>query len=775
MNSVVALGQSTSYIESHSAGSTILSELNSIAPSDINEYITTNKLALSTHAIQFLSKYTDEITALCNAMNSNLDMDYIVASMMKANYCTKVLQSNGELRTSESPIQLYMRVACTLCGFNYSRFNQVLQDLSNRKYNHGSATLFNASMRRPQMSSCFLTEIDDNYPSIMNAISESGFISKESGGIGLSLSKLRHSVIRNTGYSKGILPIMKLLDRLIEYSDQGGRRKGAMTVYLRTHHIDIYDFLEAVNRHANPSHRIYRLTFAVWLSDLFMDRVRSNSTWTLFCPHVASKLNDLYGPKFTKQYLAYEEQRSTDPFLQRWSRVVDARELFVKMVKMSSESARLYLMNGDAANMLSNQAHLAPIHNSNLCTEITQVSSSKHISSCNIATINLASCVEADYTSYPSEVASIQAYNFNELARLSREVTNNLDNVLDYTWYFDDIPELSAKVKDANLNLRNIGVGVCGFWDALCKMNIGFTTDIEGTTLNPLVSKFNRCVFACIYFNVVAQSVWLAQKKGQYTIPEDLTDTVSPLEQGLFKFDLYAKYRVERNNAWSSYLDTPVEPSEWMQLQIDLPNGDTIQPTWSDLRRVIKLYGTRHSEFTTIMPTSNTATLCRVCENVQPPDELMFTKKLANGQYMCHNELLYPELEARFGSSIAEAVLQYVSETASIKGVERIVPSSVKQDVQDLAVKYLRCYEIRPSHLIYLAAERMRYISQSHSLNIFLDPNTFERVHQCITYGYNLGLTTLLYYIYNHPARQNQDFTSNSCSKKDNCSSCSSN
>jgi ribonucleotide reductase alpha subunit len=256
-------------------------------------------------------------------------------------------------------------------------------------------------MKKPQMSSCFLYTVEDDLKSILGGIVEGGLISKLSGGLGLDVSRIRHSEIGTIGASSGIVPMLRLYNEMIRYCDQGGKRKGAITIYLRPHHIDIYEFIDVVKKTGDQYSRAHDINTAIWFPWLFWKRVRTDGKWTLFCPAKTPLLNDTWGTEFEKHYEEYErlaeekenQYLSLKKQLEKLNqaetkdenyvhikeayfqskrdrithRVVQARDVLDEIIKTQRKAGMPYVMHGDACNMKSNQKNLGMIRSSNLC------------------------------------------------------------------------------------------------------------------------------------------------------------------------------------------------------------------------------------------------------------------------------------------------------------------------------------------------------------------------------------------------------------------------
>ena len=264
----------------------------------------------------------------------------------------------------ERPQHMWMRVSLCIHGSNMEKVKTTYDYMSQKYFIHATPTLFNAGTPRPQLSSCYLIGMeDDSIDGIFNTVKECAQISKWSGGIGLHVHNIRScgSHIRGTnGTSNGLIPMLGVFNKTARYVDQGGKRNGSFAIYLEAHHPDIEEFLELKKNHGDEESKCRDLFYALWLSDLFMERVFYNKEWSLFCPDKCPGLSDCYGEEYKKLYLKYEQEK-------RFNKQISARELWVKILDAQMETGTPYLLYKDAANKKSNQKNLGTIKSSNLC------------------------------------------------------------------------------------------------------------------------------------------------------------------------------------------------------------------------------------------------------------------------------------------------------------------------------------------------------------------------------------------------------------------------
>ncbi|MBP7184402.1 MAG: ribonucleoside-diphosphate reductase subunit alpha, partial [Saprospiraceae bacterium] len=415
----------------------------------------------------------------------------------------------------ERPQQLLMRVAVGIHGEDVVRAIETYNLMSEKWFIHATPTLFNAGTPKPQLSSCFLLSMtDDSISGIFETLTRCAKISQSAGGIGLSIHNIRAkgSYIKGTGgTSNGIVPMLKVYNDTARYVDQGGgKRKGAFAVYLEPWHSDIFDFLELKKNHGKEEMRARDLFYAMWIPDLFMQRVKEDSTWSLFCPNEAPGLCDCYGGEFEALYHQYENEGKA-------KKVVKAQELWFAILESQIETGTPYILYKDAANKKSNQKNLGTIKSSNLCTEIMEYTSPDEVAVCNLASISL-----------PKFITNEKKFDFQKLYEISKVVTRNLNKIIEINYY--PIEE----AKRSNFRHRPIGIGVQGLADAFIQMRFPFDS--------PEAKKLNQEIFETIYFASLTESCELAQMYGPYETFEG-----SPMSKGEFQFDMWG---VQPSKKW---------------------------------------------------------------------------------------------------------------------------------------------------------------------------------------------------------------------------------
>jgi ribonucleoside-diphosphate reductase alpha chain len=472
--------------------------------------------------------YSDEVYEIVKENADRIDsaiiyerdyhFDYFGFKTLERSY---LLRTDGKI--AERPQHMFMRVAIGIHKTDIDAAIETYNLMSEKWFVHATPTLFNAGTPKAQMSSCFLLSMkEDSIDGIFETLKRCAVISQSAGGIGLNIHNIRAtgSYIKGTnGVSNGIIPMLRVFNDTARYVDQGGgKRKGAFAIYLETWHADILDFLDLRKNHGKEEMRARDLFPALWVSDLFMKRVEENGQWSLFCPHEAKGLEELYGMAFEEQYIRYEQEGKA-------RKTIPARELWNAILEAQIETGTPYILYKDAANEKSNQKNLGTIKCSNLCTEIIEYTAPDEVAVCNLASISLPRFVDG------------KKFDFQKLYEISKIVTRNLNKVIDGNYY--PLPE----AENSNKRHRPVGIGVQGLADAFMLLRLPFESE-EAAILN-------RDIFETIYFGAMTASMELAKEHGAYE-----TFKGSPLSSGQFQFDL-----------WNV---TPTDRWDWESLRKDV-------------------------------------------------------------------------------------------------------------------------------------------------------------------------------------------------------------
>ena len=481
--------------------------------------------------------------------------DFFGFKTLERSYLMKI-----EGKVVERPQHLLMRVAVGIHGEDVQAAIETYDLLSEKWFTHATPTLFNAGTPKPQLSSCFLlTMKDDSIDGIYDTLKNCAKISQSAGGIGLSVHNVRAkgSYIKGTGgTSNGIVPMLRNFDMTARYVDQGGgKRKGSFAIYLEPWHADVFEFLDLKKNHGKEEMRARDLFYAMWIPDLFMKRVESNDTWSLFCPNEAPGLADCYGEEFERLYEKYEKEG-------KFRKQIKAQDLWFEILESQIETGTPYILYKDAANKKSNQKNLGTIKSSNLCTEIIEYTSDDEIAVCNLASIAL-----------PKFIIDGK-FDHQKLYEITKVATRNLNKVIDVNYY--PVPE----AKKSNMRHRPIGLGVQGLADAFILLRMPFDSD-EARGLN-------KDIFETIYFGAMEASMELAKVSGSYE-----TFKGSPVSKGIFQFDMWGvtpssgrwnweqlKRDVKQFGVRNSLLVAPMPTASTSQI---LGNNECFEPYTSNI------------------------------------------------------------------------------------------------------------------------------------------------------------------------------------------------
>jgi len=465
-----------------------------------------------------------------------------------------LLKINGKV--AERPQHMLMRVSIGIHKANIDAAIETYNLMSERWFTHASPTLFNSGTPKPQLSSCFLlTMKDDSIEGIYDTLKQTALISKSAGGVGVNVHCIRAtgSYISGTnGYSNGLVPMLKVYNETASYVDQGGnKRPGAFAIYLEPWHADIFEFLDLKKNTGEANLRARELFYALWISDLFMQRVKEDGMWSLMCPNLSPGLHEVWGDEFNKLYEDYEKNG-------RFLKQVKARLLWKAVIDSQIETGMPYMLYKDHCNRKSNQQNLGTIKCSNLCTEIIEYSSPDEIAVCNLASIALNRFVDKKN----------KTFDFEKLKEISKVICKNLNKIIDVNYY--PLPETER----SNKRHRPIGIGVQGLADAFILMRYPFESDEA--------SKLNIQIFETIYYGALEASCELAEKEGPYETYEG-----SPVSKGILQYDMWnvtptdlwnwqeLKDKIKKFGVRNSLLIAPMPTASTSQI---LGNNECFEP-----------------------------------------------------------------------------------------------------------------------------------------------------------------------------------------------------
>jgi ribonucleoside-diphosphate reductase alpha chain len=496
--------------------------------------------------------------------------------------------------------------------------------------------------------------------------------------------------------------MLRVYNNTARYIDQGGRRNGSFAIYLEPWHPDIEDFLEMKKNHGDEEMKGRDLFYALWVPDLFMERVRGSSgttagtgtaeMWSYFCPDECPGLADVYGDDFKALYEKYEREG-------RARKQVKARDLWLKILDSQMETGTPYILFKDAANKKSNQKNIGTIKSSNLCTEIMEYSDENETAVCNLASIALNKFIDEE----------TKVMNMTELERITALAVDNLNQIIDINYY------PTEKTRRSNLRHRPIGLGVQGLADVFMMMNIPFHSE-EARVLN-------REIFETIYYAALKASMTLASQDGPYeTFPG------SPASQGILQFDMWG-------------IDpASFGPSVYRKREYD----------WADLKAKIQKHGLRNSLLLAPMPTASTSQILGNNECFEPITSNIYTRRTLAGEFIMVNRYLIQDL-IRIGIWNERVKTNIIANQGSVQYIDGL-PEALK-------LKYKTVWEMPMRHIIDMAADRGAFICQSQSMNLWVEEPNYNILTSMLFYAWNKGLKTGVYYLRRKAKHQAQQFT----------------
>jgi len=657
----------------------------------------------------------------------------------------------------ERPQHMLMRVALTIHGSNMEKVKETYDYMSQKYFIHATPTLFNAGSPRPQLSSCYLLSMEsDSIEGIFNTLKECAQISKWSGGIGLHVHNIRSSgaYIKGTnGTSNGLIPMLGVFNKTARYVDQGGKRNGSFAIYIEPHHPDIEDFLDLKKNHGDEESKCRDLFYALWISDLFMERVMGNKVWSLFCPDKCPGLSDCHSEAFRELYLKYEDEG-------KFNKQINARDLWIKILDSQMETGTPYLLYKDAANAKSNQKNLGTIKSSNLCTEIIEYSDPQETAVCNLASLGLPMYINED-----------KSFNYEKLYNVVQVVVANLNNVIDINYY------PTPKTKRSNFKHRPVGIGIQGLADVFFKLDLAFTSDDA--------KEINIKIFETIYYAALEKSMLLSKQrleamrflKVQYYLNnwtfvsdedecreyniynvsdasihvaiendkliEKALASVKPIKAEIDNLDS------EFLGAYSSFKGSP---ASYGQLQFDLWN---VTPSsgrydWAALKENIMTYGIRNSLLVAPMPTASTSQILGNNECFEPITSNIYSRKTLAGDFMLVNKYLVEDL-LKLGLWNEDLKNSIIANKGSVSHIQDLVPH--------LKEKYKTVWELPMKEIINMSRDRGAYICQSQSLNLWIEDPDSKILTSMHFYAWKAGLKTGIYYLRRKAKHQAQQFT----------------
>lgn len=617
-----------------------------------------------------------------------LERDYLFKYLGLKTLYTRYLKVFDK-KIFEMPQVFWMRVAMGLAINEESKNERAVEFynlLSQMHFVSSTPTLLHSGLKRPQLSSCFLSYIGDDLTHIFKCIGDNAQMSKWSGGVANDWSALRGSgawikTINTT--SQGTIPFLKIANDTTAAINRSGSRRGAVVAYMECWHYDYEDFLDLRRNTGDDRRRTHDMNTASWIPDLFMKRMLAGEEWTLFSPHETPELHELYGKAFEKKYLEYEERARAGELTM--VKTIQAKNLWRKMLTRLFETGHPWNTFKDACNVRSPQDHVGVVHSSNLCTEITLNTSPEETAVCNLGSINLSKCIKN------------KQINEEHIANVIETGMRMLDNVIDINFY--PTPEGGT----ANSLHRPVGLGMMGLQDALFKMDVAFDSE-EALELSDKLTE------TVSYYAILASSK-MAKESGTYSSYKG-----SKWDRGIFPIDTVKMLAEERG--------------------VDIPMTGKVTKDWTFVREHVAKYGMRNSNTMAIAPTATISNISGCYPCIEPIYKNMYAKTNLSGDYAIINDYLVEDLkkEGLWTKEMRDQIKFFDGSIQNIPGLS-----------SHLKHKYKTAFELDPEWLVEITAARGKWIDQSQSHNVFMQGVSGKKLHDLYIKGWKLGLKTFYY------------------------------
>lgn len=613
-------------------------------------------------------------------------LTYLAMQTLNDRYVTRI---PGTKELLETPQMFWMRIAMGLALEEEAKEAKAVEFyriISTLHFVPSSPTLFNAGMVHSQLSSCYLTTIEDELEHIFKSYGDNAQLSKWSGGLGNDWSKIRGTgaLLKKGGIeSQGVIPFLKIANDVTVAISRSGRKRGATCAYLESWHWDIEDFLELRKNTGDDRRRTHDMNTANWVPDLLVQRVKEDGMWSLFSPDETPDLHEIYGAAFKRAYEQYEQKGLAGEL--KLFRQIKARDLWKKMLTMLFETGHPWITFKDPSNIRSPQDHVGVVHSSNLCTEITLNTSKDETAVCNLGSVNLARHIRQGQL----DMKKLQ-YTVTVAMRM-------LDNVIDLNFY--PTPE----ARNSNLKHRPVGLGIMGFHDALYQMGINFDSEA--------MVEFADYSMEAVSYHAIYGSSMLAKERGAYASYRG-----SKWDRGIFPVDTIALLEQERGE--------------------QIPVSRTGKMDWAPVRAAVKEYGMRNSNTMAIAPTATISNISGAIPSIEPIYKNIYVKANISGDFVVINQYLVEDLK-QLGLWNEEMISQLKFNDGRLVNIPNIP--------QNLKDKYKEVFEIDPKWLIRAAAYRGKWIDQSQSLNVFYAGKSGKEINDIYVYAWNMGVKTTYY------------------------------
>jgi ribonucleoside-diphosphate reductase alpha chain len=602
---------------------------------------------------------------------------------------------NGE--PLEVPQYFWMRIAMGLALNEADPTTVALgfyDKMSKLEYIAAGSTLVNAGTAYPQLSNCFVMEMQDDIENIAKSVRDVMWLTKGTGGIGLSVTKLRAqgSPIRsNNTTSTGPIPFMHTIDSVLRAVSRGGKKFGALCFYMENWHLDFPEFLDLRQNSGDPYRRTRTANTAVWISDEFMKRVQNDDDWYLFDPLEVTDLNELYGKAFSERYAFYVAEAEAGRL--NMFKKMGAREQFTSILISLQTTSHPWLTWKDTINNRALNNNTGTIHLSNLCTEICLPQDRENISVCNLASINLSTHLAVDAN-------GTLGFDWARVDESARSAVRQLDNLIDITVSSVD------EADHANLTNRAIGLGVMGFTDVVERLGLSYESDEAAALIDEVMEH--------VSYAAIDESADLARERGSYSNFEG-----SRWSQGLVPFDSIALTEADRG--------TPIKVDRTTRLD------------WDALRVKVK-GGMRNATLMAIAPTASIGLVAGTTPGLDPQFSQIFSRATSNGKFLEVNRNLVNDLQ-KLGiwGDVKEQILRSQGDIQNIDAI----PDAIK-------TIYKTSFQLSPYSFLEVAARAQKWIDQSISRNMYLETRDLGDMMDIYYAAWERGVKTT-YYLHMKP------------------------
>jgi ribonucleoside-diphosphate reductase alpha subunit len=643
--------------------------------------------------METIEKYGPEnIDSVINHEN-DYNFDYFAWKSLQEMYLLKT----PEGRVIERPQHMYMRVALWVTK-SLEQAVEYYQSLSNQLISPATPIMINAGTRTPQLASCVLKyNHGDSREGLLQTFNDISTYSSDAAGIGLCMSNVRSKESRinsSGGFAGGLLKYLKIVNEGLRFFNQQGRRPGSAAIYIEPWHKDIIDLLDIKKNTGAEELRARDLFTSIWLPDNFMNAVKDNKDWYLFCPNDIVKagikpLQETYGDEYEENY-----NKAVELGL---GKKVKAQTIWNKIIESQVETGVPYLCSKDSANRKTNHQNIGVIKQSNLCNEIYQYTDENTTAICTLSSMVLKNFIVKG------------EFDFKLLYNEVRKVVRALNKVVDINSYSTE------QGRKGGLEQRAIAIGTQGLADVFYLMDYIFTSEEA--------RKLNKEIFETIYFAAITESMELC-KSGEYKPYEFFKG--SPMSKGIFQFDMWGLDYEGLGRMW-----------DWDSLKLEVSN-----------------HGVCNSLFTAQMPVASSAKITGSFEMTEPAHSALFNRRVVGGEILIVNKYLINDFE-KIGIWSEDLKNEIIMNEGSIQNInfnhyldveDKNYNKKVKR-IEHLIPKYKTIWEISQRELIDMAADRAPFIDQSQSMNIYMSNPTLSKISSSHFHSWGKGLKTLCYYV----------------------------